>query len=508
MISSLGSPVTPKTPLRKVATRTAMPVDRVELQSAPENVYRKIARTEALYKPGLIRKVGSSAAALVLNPIAAVLNGADTLMRSAIGAPIAGVVLSTLTTRPTRTQRNIEISTPTTASVPPHQVEVVHRQAGVSWNWNELLRDRDPHFVQRNFHPRQVLRDAELIKAFGTSTPHSGDVVLHYAGDPPQNVKKQPVPVILIHGASKNGNYWKTESQLADHLREQGFQVYAVTFAHNHDDNLFQAQALANAIDRVKQLTKAPQVDLIGHSKGGVAARAYTSNLRYDWMTPYRGDVRRLVLAATPNGGIDYSFRHPTANFVLATRSDDPRLNAPMSWNSILTPFGMRNTQELGFGKEGPDYFPGQRQILERFDDKYALPIAEQDWYTTYHGGRGFVSTSEGIDRCIEEGDNFIQRMRQAPIDAKVQVCILAGNNPNIAGIMNEYTGPSDGLLFLRSALDVPKSANVVAESILPLNHKSLVGDPSGLQWITDTLAAPRLNRLSPAQRGAIEANG
>jgi pimeloyl-ACP methyl ester carboxylesterase len=446
----------------------------------------------------------SQAKAPVVDLRGAALNQLGHLFRLSMGAPLLGVALSALA--PSRARPASATVAQTTASTPPHEVSVVHRLPSERWAWTELLRDPDPHLVQQNFHPRQLIRDPELIEAFGSDHPPSGDVVLMYAGDPPPGVKRQETPVILVHGATKNGQYWQTESPLAEHLRQKGFSVFAVSFAHSQDDNYFQAQALANAIERVKQVSGQPRVDLVAHSKGGVSARMYASGFRQDWMTPYRGDVRKLMLVAAPNGGLDYSFRHPVANFVLAGASNDPHLNAPMSWDKVLTPTGMADYSKMGFGKEGPDYFPGQRQLLARWDGDYHLPVVEQDWYTTYHGGRGFVSRSEGIDHYIAESGHFMERLGQTAIDPRVQVCILAGDNPDIPGILNEYTGPSDGLLFLRSAIDIPRDANVVAEAILPLNHKSLLSEKQGLDWVTENLAAPALKPLSDAQRRRIEA--
>jgi hypothetical protein len=373
---------------------------------------------------------------------------------------------------------------------------VVRRIPSVRGGWIECLRHADPHFPQRNFHPRQVQRDPEVVAAFGSATPSSDRVLLHYAGDPPPGAPRRSTPVILVHGAGKAGTFfWDPREDgsgrgLAQHLRQQGFQVFAVTFAHNQDDNYLQAEQLAHAIERVKTLTGARRVDLVAHSKGGVPARMYVSGFRQDWMTPYRGDVRRVVFVAAPLGGIDYSFRHPDANLALCSNSDDPRLNAPMSWDSVGVGPGQRDTRALGFSAEGPDFWPGQRQLLARLDHRYPLSPLEQDWYTTYYGGRGFVSTSRGIDHFIRESGHFMERLQATPIHPQVEVALLAGNRPDVPGILNEYTGPSDGVVFLESALAAPPGARVVEERILPLHHKALIGEPAAQQVISAILAA------------------
>ena len=391
-----------------------------------------------------------------------------------------------------------------------HHADVVKRVPFSLGAWTELLHDSDPHLKQQNFHPRAVHRNPEIVSAFGTATPPSSDVLLHYAGDPPPGVEKKPVPVLLVHGANKNGTFWWDPHEnekgkgLPQYLRDQGYQVYAVSFAHNQDDNFFWSQGIADSIDRIKNLTGSSQVDLMGHSKGGAAVRTYCSDFREEWMTPYQGDVRKLFLLAAPNGGIDVSFRHSLSNYALYSGGDNPHLNAPMSWDKIMAYGSMMDTHNVGFSKDGPDYWPGQRQLLARWDQKYPLPIMEPDWYTTYYGGRGFMSESRGMEHYMHEGGDYMERLQASPIDPGIQVAVLAGNAPDIPGIVNEFTGPSDGLLFVESALQIPDSAPVVAESVMPFNHKSIVGEEKAYRWIENVLSKDTLPVMSKGEREKV----
>ena len=389
-------------------------------------------------------------------------------------------------------------STPSQKSAPSNaHFEVMGRFPSSKWAWTEHLFDSDPHFKQSDFGPRGAQQGEEIIAAFGSDKPHSGSVLLHYAGPPPAGVKRQPTPVLLVHGANKNGDFWWDPRENGDNqglpqrLRDQGFEVYAVSFAHPHDDNFVWAEQMANGIERIQQLTGAKQVDLVAHSKGGSPARAYVSDFREDWMTPYRGDVRRLVLVGAANGGLDTNFRHASNNMALMSASDNHALNAPMSWHSAriggIIPV---DTTDRSYSNEKTDCWPGQDQLLARWDSKYPIAYWEQDSYTTYNGGTGFVSSSKGIDHYIAQGGHYIEKLNQAQIDPKVQVALLAGDNPNIAGIVNENTGPSDGLLFVESALHMPSTKNIKAQAVLHLNHKALVSEPEGQQWIADTLKA------------------
>ncbi|HEY4001414.1 MAG TPA: acetyltransferase [Candidatus Xenobia bacterium] len=394
-----------------------------------------------------------------------------------------------------------------------HPVKVVHRLPSQLGGWTELLRDADPHFVQRDFLPQQVQKNPEIVAAFGTATPPSGDVLLHYAGDPPAGVPVHPVPVILVHGATKDGRFfWDPKEDGSNDgpavtLHAQGYQVYAVTFAHNQDDNNVQAQQVMNAIQRVKALAGVPQVDLVGHSKGGVPVHVVGSpSFREPWMTPYQNDVRRIGLIASPNGGIDYSFRHPCGNTALNLLP----FNAPMSWDRVNIGFWSVGTGEKGFGADGA--YPGQGQLLDRWDKTYPLPMFEftDGWtsYTTYHGGQSWFSHSQGIEAAMEESGQFMPRLEAAPMDPHIEVGLLAGNRANIPSILNESTGPSDGLLFVKSALLAPAGAKVVEADVLPLHHKAVVSDPAGQKWLSDFLGAPPREGMSDAALAEVERRG
>ena len=383
-------------------------------------------------------------------------------------------------------------------NIPKPTYRVLERHQSERWEFTERLHDDDDQFIQRDFHPRQTIRDPELVKQFGSKTPHSGDVLLHFAGKPPEGVEKKPYPVLLVHGASKNGQFWtdpdedgKTDDSLPERLRKDGFEVFAVSFANSQDDNFIWSEQIANAADRVKELTGSDKLDLVAHSKGGIPSRMYASNVHDEENgTPYQDDIRRLLLVGAPNGGIDYSFRHPSANYILASSSSNPHLNAPVTWESMLSWGRMKDTEDISFSSDGKDYWPGQRQILGRWDEQYSLNPLEPDWYTTYHGGRGFVSDSEGIDHYIEQGGNLIERLQETPVDPGVEVALLAGDAANIPGIANETAGPSDGLLFVESALSMSEGTKVVARDVKHLHHKALISEPEGQNWIQETLSA------------------
>lgn len=365
---------------------------------------------------------------------------------------------------------------------------------GRNWDRIERLTATTREFPAERMRPNGRMRDPELIQAFGTATPPSRDMLLHYAHGWKSG---KGTPVLLIHGTLVDANSaWiapHDKEGLATYLSERGKRVFAVTFAHRHGDNLLWAEQIAHALARVREVTGASEIDLVAHSKGTVAARALVSGVRYPWMSPYAKDVRRLIVLGAPNLGLDYPFRHPLVNLGLYPEQDDRLRNAPMSWTKMRVMGVWIDTAPLTLMKKGGDYFPGQAQLLYRWDDVYPLPTYEQDWYTTYHGGQGFVSVSPGIDAAIAEGGHFIDRLRKHPLDPGIQLAVLAGDKPDLAGVLNETTGPSDGVVFLKSSThtaDMTKAgARVIAQKVLPLNHMELIYAPSAKSWIGTVLA-------------------
>lgn len=118
----------------------------------------------------------------------------------------------------------------------------------------------------------------------------------HGLADPPglnrddcRPTAERPTPVILVHGTGLNGgNSWATFGAA---LAAEGFCVWAPTVgalpglgAAGGLDSLTGASApqLAAEIDRVRALTGAAEVDLVGHSQGAIVASYVAATARAD----------------------------------------------------------------------------------------------------------------------------------------------------------------------------------------------------------------------------------
>jgi triacylglycerol lipase len=411
--------------------------------------------------------------------------------------------------------------------------------------WGAVERWRDPDcylFGTETFNkvtswPLTADHAPWIAASFATDTPDSASFLLHVGISDPNTTG---TPVLMVPGAMDNGS--RSFVTLATRMDRLERPVYAMTFAHPHGDIFMQAEAVANAIAVIKTRTGADQVDLVGHSKGAIVAATYASHHEgADWSnkayetvgTTYRGDVRRLLLVAAPLAGVDTSYRWPALNLLSLNADFAPSPTSWSTWYPSSTAWWsiFESLADQDFAPDGLDLFPGQRQLLARQD--YPLPgsqawltafAMQPDWWTTYEGGLGYWSDSDGIDAAIVDGDHFLARLAVHGVDPEIPIWILAGSNPilptgdlvpdifegapamtwgamideisdhgvsisaaddELRGlgdghlILGEVTGPSDGLVFINSATDesvlTARGARVVETRVADLSHLDLL---------------------------------
>ncbi|WP_235681335.1 esterase/lipase family protein [Tomitella gaofuii] len=126
---------------------------------------------------------------------------------------------------------------------------------------------------------------------------------------------EHPRPVILVHGTWSDAE--TTWSTLGPQLADEGYCVFAPDYGNDGnalDGNLlglggganidWSAAQLSAFVDRVLQETGARQVDMVGHSQGGLVARQY---LRFHGgavpEAPADNKVRNLVTLGATNHG-------------------------------------------------------------------------------------------------------------------------------------------------------------------------------------------------------------
>ncbi|QUI23642.1 acetyltransferase [Vallitalea pronyensis] len=362
------------------------------------------------------------------------------------------------------------------------------------WDKVERIRLHNSSIRQEIFIGDNEHKASNIVTQFGTAQPHSQLFLLHYAAH--WDTGSKPYPVLLVHGAGSNGDYYAdprldgSRDGLMQYLSHDGYQVFSITFAHPHGDNYVQREILDAAIDRIKEVTGASKVDLIAHSKGNMSARMYVSNVKKSYGTAYDQDVRRYIQLAAPNGGIDYAFRNTWAAWGIMAND----AFGPVPFTSMLIYGLWHNTAYHSIYGEGDGggAYTGQAQMLARWDSEYPLSVTEQDWYTAYHGGWGFFSYSKGIDYAISQGDYVISLLKQSPVDAGVELATLSGNKNTIEGIVLENDGPSDGILFVDSAMlthDMTVGgATLLDKQTMDYNHIELTYEIPAMHWVRTQL--------------------
>lgn len=338
---------------------------------------------------------------------------------------------------------------------------------------------------------------------FGSGRPPGSEFLLYYA--PGWNTGSHAVPVLLVMGANDTvdreyadpnlggsgtcGSFSCPSTGLMQYLSGKGYRVFAVNFANPQGDNYQWAQSIADAMGVVRQRTGASKVDLLAWSKGSFAARMYVASVAPSWGRSYQQDVRKLILLGGPNGGLDYAFAHGTEGDALVWPECGGTLNGPTAHTDYTCYYVYYYHPELSiYNTGGYDVYAGQRQMLARWDGTYGVDETQQDWYTTYYGGQGYVSYSYGIQYAMNQG-SLVSTMRSQPIPTAVATYLLCGGNPDLPYFYNENRGPSDGLLFESSCLSTTGIPGPVTTALVTGdNHLQLGWEPTAagkiLGWL------------------------
>lgn len=102
-------------------------------------------------------------------------------------------------------------------------------------------------------------------------------------------------PVLLVHGLGEDASIWNKWEEL---LTNDGIQYHTITFQESDDKcgtALAHAVELGKRVDEILSSSPSSQVNIVGHSKGGIDARVYLANGTQS--------VANLIMIGTPNNG-------------------------------------------------------------------------------------------------------------------------------------------------------------------------------------------------------------
>jgi pimeloyl-ACP methyl ester carboxylesterase len=150
-------------------------------------------------------------------------------------------------------------------------------------------------------------------KGIFTDGGFPNDVLKSIAGDPQKlqfNEDGKPRTDVFesnnIHAVGFYDVPGRNITDLSKFLREEGYEINKnlYEFAYDFRYSVFDtAVKLGEFINRVKQETGAEQVDLIGHSMGGLIAKAYIAD------ESKSANVRNLIFVGTPHLGAPKAFK-------------------------------------------------------------------------------------------------------------------------------------------------------------------------------------------------------
>lgn len=195
---------------------------------------------------------------------------------------------------------------------------------------------------------------------------------------------QHPNPVVLVHGTGVSMT--DTWSLLAPQLSSMGFCVFALNYGGAQEilnpdvihwgisDISISAKELATFVDSVRFHTGARQVDIVGHSQGGVVARQY---LKFEGganpSDPSQNIVHSLVTLGATNHGTTFGGLQANAE-MLSAMGVPGDLLVQVTWG----PAGvqqLRGTPFLAALNAGSETQPGVNYtVIATTQDKISTP--------------------------------------------------------------------------------------------------------------------------------------
>jgi triacylglycerol esterase/lipase EstA (alpha/beta hydrolase family) len=200
--------------------------------------------------------------------------------------------------------------------------------------------------------PRRLDAGPMAWREFATVVANTPRMIAYRALMPDPAPAPAARPILLLHGVLCNAGVWHPFRR---HLDREGIgPVYALSYGPPLDSIDDFAEQLAAKIERVRHETGADKVVLVGHSMGGLVARAYLQR--------YGGaNVTRLITVGTPHEGSVHARLFPgtslsqlrPGNAWLAglgpPARDTPPIVSLWSWHdSMVSP---QTSSRIGFGE-------------------------------------------------------------------------------------------------------------------------------------------------------------
>jgi len=118
--------------------------------------------------------------------------------------------------------------------------------------------------------------------------------------EPPTATRSQDTPILLVHGLLCNGAYWLP---LQKYLQQRGItNLFTLNLQPNFANIDVYAGQVAKRVEYILKTTGANKVILIGHSMGGLVARAYVQHFGG------QNFVAKLITLGSPHHGTYHAY--------------------------------------------------------------------------------------------------------------------------------------------------------------------------------------------------------
>lgn len=118
-------------------------------------------------------------------------------------------------------------------------------------------------------------------------------------GYPHPPYAQNPRPVLLVHGVVHNASAF---IPLRKFMEKEGWKnVFTMNYSTRHGSLTKMIENLDNRVQEILELTHSSQIDIVGHSLGGLVSRSYMS------IGDGRGKIHHLVTLGTPHKGTPLS---------------------------------------------------------------------------------------------------------------------------------------------------------------------------------------------------------
>lgn len=227
-----------------------------------------------------------------------------------------------------------QLSAPELAPMPAEAIALLDQDGNGTLSFKEAIAQAPTTSARA----RVALEFEEALEASGEA-PNAGlaEALLEDAAEAPPPVAPGPAklnPVVLVPGYLDFEFFFHV---IRKKLLAQGRTVVYLDLWPNMGDIKVKATALKNTVAELKAKTGARQVDVIGHSMGGLITRYYIQELGG------LDQLERLITLATPHHGTIVSYlgpskgasqMHPGSDFLKALNANDES-PGPIKYTSI-----------------------------------------------------------------------------------------------------------------------------------------------------------------------------